>query len=72
MAWRGVVWVGGLVGGGGGRMKRVDGVASLGAEKGTVSAPSLEPVQADGDPVGWLPAEIELEPEPIKMRVPWA
>ena len=55
-----------------GRMERVDGVASLSAEKVTVTAPGLEPVQADGDPVGWLPAEIELEPAPVKLRVPWA
>ena len=34
--------------------------------------PGLEPVQADGDPVGWLPAEIELEPAPVRLRVPWA
>ena len=55
-----------------GRMERVDGVASLSAEKVTVTAPGLEPVQADGDPVGWLPAEIELEQNPVKLRVPWA
>ena len=55
-----------------GRMERVDGVASLSAEKVTVTAPGLEPVQADGDPVGWLPADIELEQDPVKLRVPWA
>ena len=29
-------------------------------------------LEADGDAVGWLPAEIELEPAPVKLRVPWA
>ncbi|MCU5787376.1 diacylglycerol/lipid kinase family protein [Alloalcanivorax marinus] len=55
-----------------GRMERVDGVASLSAERVTVTAPGLEPVQTDGDPAGFLPAEIELEAEPVAVRVPWA
>lgn len=55
-----------------GRMERVDGVSSLSAERVTVSAPALEPMQADGDPVGFLPADIELESLPVPMRVPWA
>ena len=55
-----------------GRMERVDGVTSLSAERVTITAPGLEPVQTDGDPAGFLPAEIELEPEPVAVRVPWA
>ena len=39
---------------------------------GRSAAPGLQPGQADGDPLGWLPAEIELEPAPVKLRVPWA
>lgn len=55
-----------------GRMERVDGVASVSAERIQVQAPvSPEPVQADGDPVGWLPADIEMEPRPVPLRVPW-
>lgn len=55
-----------------GRMERVPGVASLNAERVTVSAPTLEPIQADGDPVGFLPAVIEMESQAVPMRVPWA
>ena len=52
-----------------GRLEKVDGVASLSAERLTISAPGLEPVQTDGDPAGWLPAEIDLEPEPVTVLV---
>ncbi|WP_101674555.1 diacylglycerol/lipid kinase family protein [Alloalcanivorax mobilis] len=55
-----------------GRMERVPGVASLSAERVTVSAPGLEPVQTDGDPTGFLPADIAMEEQPVLMRVPWA
>ncbi len=41
----------------------------LSAERLTISAPGLEPVQTDGDPAGWLPAEIDLEPEPVTVLV---
>lgn len=53
-----------------GRLEKVDGVASLSAERVAISAPGLEPVQTDGDPAGWLPVEISLEPEPVTVMVP--
>ncbi|WP_133491524.1 diacylglycerol kinase family protein [Alcanivorax sp. 24] len=32
--------------------------------------PGPEPIQADGDPAGWLPAEIVLENQAVPVRVP--
>ncbi|MEE2869001.1 MAG: diacylglycerol kinase family protein [Pseudomonadota bacterium] len=54
-----------------GRMERVDGVASLRAEKVHIQCEqAAEPVQADGDPAGHLPAEIVVDDAPVPMRVP--
>lgn len=55
-----------------GRLETLDGVASLSAERLRIEAPGREPVQADGDPAGWLPADIEMEDRPVLLRVPWA
>lgn len=53
-----------------GRMERVDGVASLRAQRVHIRCESGdEPIQADGDPAGNLPAEIEVEDAPVPMRV---
>lgn len=53
-----------------GRMERVDGVASLRAQRVEIRCENAdEPIQADGDPAGQLPAEILVEDEPIPMRV---
>jgi len=54
-----------------GRMERVDGVASLRAQRVHIRCENQnEPIQADGDPAGSLPAEIEVESAPVRMRVP--
>ena len=53
-----------------GRMERVDGVASLRAQRVHIRCENGdEPIQADGDPAGNLPAEIEVEDAPVPMRV---
>ena len=53
-----------------GRMERVDGVASLRAQRVEIRCEGAdEPIQADGDPAGQLPAEIVMEDEPVPMRV---
>ena len=51
-------------------MERVDGVASLRAQRVEIRCENAdEPIQADGDPAGKLPAEIVVEEEPVPMRV---
>ncbi len=51
-------------------MERVDGVASLRAEKVMIHCEGAdEPIQADGDPAGRLPAEIQVEDRPLPIRV---
>lgn len=53
-----------------GRMERMDGVASLRAQRVHIRCENgEEPIQADGDPAGNLPAEIEVEDAPVPMRV---
>ncbi|KGD65503.1 hypothetical protein Y5S_01396 [Alcanivorax nanhaiticus] len=53
-----------------GRMEQMDGVASLRAEQVTISCETGdEPIQADGDPAGRLPADIVVDPEPVPVRV---
>lgn len=53
-----------------GRMERVDGVATLRAQRVHIRCENgNEPIQADGDPAGNLPAEIEVEGAPVPMRV---
>ncbi|WP_417216157.1 diacylglycerol/lipid kinase family protein [Alcanivorax sp.] len=53
-----------------GRMERMDGVASLRAQRVYIRCENgEEPIQADGDPAGNLPAEIEVEDAPVPMRV---
>ncbi|WP_290518857.1 YegS/Rv2252/BmrU family lipid kinase [Alcanivorax sp.] len=53
-----------------GRMERMDGVASLRAQRVHIRCENGdEPIQADGDPAGSLPAEIEVEDAPVPMRV---
>lgn len=54
-----------------GRMEQVDGVASLRAGKVTIQCEGAEePIQADGDPAGMLPAEIEVDELAVPVRVP--
>lgn len=52
-----------------GRMEQVDGVTSASAQVITIQGDDSEPLQADGDPAGHLPARIEVEPTSIPVRV---
>ncbi|EKF74191.1 hypothetical protein A11A3_10242 [Alcanivorax hongdengensis A-11-3] len=53
-----------------GRMESVDGVTSVSAERIEIHCDGDEPLQADGDPAGRLPADIAVESEPMLVRVP--
>lgn len=53
-----------------GRMERVPGVQSLAARSVQVTADGDEPLQADGDPAGRLPAVIVADEVPVPVVVP--
>ncbi|MDX1805173.1 MAG: diacylglycerol kinase family lipid kinase [Alcanivorax sp.] len=53
-----------------GRMEQVDGVNSVTAERVQITTDGEEPLQADGDRAGQLPADIAVEQEPVPVRVP--
>lgn len=53
-----------------GRMESMDGVESVAARHLQVKEIPGEPLQADGDPAGWLPADIQVDSEPVSVLVP--
>lgn len=55
-----------------GRMENMDGVLSLPAQSIDVAVVDGEPLQADGDPAGALPAHIEVDSVSLPVRVPAA
>lgn len=52
-----------------GRIERADGVLSLPAKQVEVLLQPNEPVQADGDLVGYLPASLKVDGEPVPVQV---
>lgn len=55
-----------------GRMEQADGVLSLPAQHIEVAAVANEPLQADGDPAGLLPATISVDGASLTVCVPEA
>lgn len=51
------------------RMEDMNGVVSVPASKVEILKPRGEPIQVDGDPAGQLPALVEMDGEPIAVRV---
>lgn len=50
-----------------GRFERLPGLRTVVAKALEVDGPADEPVQADGDVVGYLPARIEIAPRPLMV-----
>ncbi len=53
-----------------GRMEHMDGVLSVPAQHIKVAAVAGEPLQADGDPAGLLPAQLQVDSEALAVKVP--
>ena len=52
-----------------GRIERAEGVLSLPATQVEVLLQPNEPVQADGDLTGYLPASLQVDSEPVPVQV---
>ncbi|WP_374385047.1 diacylglycerol kinase family protein [Dongia sp.] len=53
-----------------GRLPRADGYRIVTARKIAISGPEKDPVQGDGDVLGYLPAAIDIAPNPIELIRP--